>query len=89
MRLAQLRKQWHVLSREEKLDLIEKTNERRIESFKVRVKKQTKKKTKKRKGSTSTKKKSPSDLFSLLEKMTPEQRENFKLMAKINAEKTS
>ena len=86
MKLIELNNQWHSLSREEKLNLIEKTNERRIEAFNVRVAKKAKKTTKRK---TSTKKKTPTDIFALLAKMSPSERENFKLMAQIDGKKTS
>lgn len=81
MRLNQLRKSWLNLSTEEKLQLVERTNERRLEAFEiVKNKRETKAVKAKRKKSRSSKKpKTAAGLQEFMKNMTPEERENFKL----------
>lgn len=86
MRLAQLKKSWTMMSVTEKLDLIEQTNDRRMETFQIRTTKAVKKKRKastSRKKSVSKKAKTPEGLLELMKNMTPEEKKNFQLMIQL------
>lgn len=85
MKLSQLRKSWIACSDREKLELIEETNERRIQAFEIKKKKKSKKRKsgggKKRKSSTP---KTPEGLMELMKNMSPEEKKNFQLMIQMN-----
>lgn len=85
MRLAQLHKQWSYLSSYEKSEVVEKSNERRLEAFEIvknkRSRKKTKSRSKSRKSSRSRSKtpKTAEGLMKLTEGMSKEEQENLKL----------
>ena len=86
MRLAQLRKQWSYLSSGEKIDLVSKSNDRRLETFEIVKNKRSnsgKKSTKRSKSKTrSSRKKTPTTaqgLLDLTKGMTEEERKNLEM----------
>jgi len=82
MHLRQLKKDWLYLSQEEKISLIERTNERRLAAFDIRIKKSVKgRKSATKRKQTTKKKATAQNLVELMSKMTKEEQENFKLMA--------
>lgn len=89
MQLNNLKQSWHELTDDDKIELIEQTNERRRQAFVIDTEKKTRKKSaskaKKAKRGSSRVPTSPEGLLKLMEKMTPEEKENFKLMINMNS----
>lgn len=86
MQLNSLKKQWNERTRTKKLEIIESSHVRRLESFE----KKSKKKSSGRKKKVKRKKKTPKTaegLARLLKDMSPDERENFKLMIQLEKEK--
>lgn len=87
MRLNQLRRRWSYLSHAEKIELITKSNERRVQAFEVRIKKAIKKPSKRKTG-VRKKHTTVDGMMELIAKMSPEQLANFKLLANTHGKKT-
>lgn len=87
MRLNQLKRRWAYLSHAEKIELVSKTNERRLEAFTVRTTKALKKPSK-RKTAVRKKHTTVDGMMELVAKMSPEQLANFKLLANTHGKNT-
>lgn len=88
MRLNQLKRRWSYLSHAEKIELITNSNERRLEAFEVRIKKNIKKPSK-RKTAVRKKHTTVDGMMELIDKMSPEQLANFKLLANTHGKNTN
>lgn len=82
MQLKDLQPQWSERTRSKKLEIIEASNERRIKSFEIKKSKKRKSSKKKKKSKKSTVK-TAEGLARLMMDMTPDERENFKLMVQM------
>lgn len=85
MQLSDLKTTWSNLTRSQKLDIISKSNDRRLEAFENRKKKSSKSRKKSKKKKSRKRKKTytpstPEGLMALKEKMSEEEWENFKMM---------
>lgn len=93
MYLSQIKKRWSYRSEVEKLDLIELSNERRIETFEIAKNKKSRGGSRKRKSSGKRKsskrrstKKTPDDILELLKGLSPEERKNMEQIMKLKAD---
>lgn len=79
MQLIDFKETWNELSRTVKLGIIESSNERRLEAFEISKQKKTRSSSTRKKSRSKTKA-TPENFIKLMEKMSPEERDNMKML---------